>query len=274
MALYAIGDVQGCYHALLRLLDVLRFDPSQDTLWFTGDLINRGPQSLPVLRLVHSLGARGVTVLGNHDLTLLAAAEGYVRLRRKDTFHCVLEAPDRAVLLDWLRHRPILHYDPELNATLVHAGLAPQWDLHQAQACAAELERVLQSPDYGAFLAQMFGSEPRIWRDDLQGIERLRFIVNCFTRMRYCQEDGTLNFSEKGPPGSQPPNLMPWFQVPGRRNANLRIVFGHWAALGYYRCQGIYALDSGCAWGNQLTAVRLTGDEAVYCVECEEMRHG
>jgi bis(5'-nucleosyl)-tetraphosphatase (symmetrical) len=272
MALYAIGDVQGCYHALLRLLDKLRFDPTEDTLWFAGDLINRGPQSLPVLRLVQSLGERAVTVLGNHDLTLLAAAEGYVRLRRKDTFQCVLEAPDRAVLLDWLRHRPILYYDSKLNTALVHAGLAPQWDLSQAQTCAAELESVLQGPEYGAFLAQMFGSEPRLWRDDLQGFKRLRFIVNCFTRMRYCHADGTLNFSEKGPPGSQPADLIPWFQVPGRRNDNLKIVFGHWAALGYYRCRGICALDSGCAWGNQLTAVCLTDGEAVYRVECGEMR--
>jgi bis(5'-nucleosyl)-tetraphosphatase (symmetrical) len=272
VAVYAIGDVQGCYDPLQRLLEGLTFDPARDTLWFAGDLINRGPQSLQVLRLVRSLGDQAVTVLGNHDLTLLAVAEGYVQPKHKDTFHTILEAPDREPLLDWLRHCPLLHHDPELGFTLVHAGLPPQWNLEQAQARAQELEAVLRGPDYRGFLANMFGSEPRRWRNDLQGNERLRCIVNYLTRMRFCRDDGTLSFAQKGAPGSQPADLKPWFQAPGRRNADLNIVFGHWAALGYHREPGIYALDSGCVWGNRLTALRLDVPEDPCCVECWEMR--
>jgi bis(5'-nucleosyl)-tetraphosphatase (symmetrical) len=268
VAVYAVGDVQGCYEPLQRLLAQLRFDPSRDLLWFAGDLVNRGPHSLKVLRLVRSLGERAVTVLGNHDLTLLAVAAGYRQARRKDTFHGILNAADREPLLDWLRHRPLLHHDPALGFTLVHAGLAPQWDLAQAQACAAELEAVLRGPGYRDFLAQMFGSEPRRWAVSLTGIRRLRFIVNCLTRMRFCHPDGTLDFAQNGAPGSQPSALLPWFELPGRRNADLKVVFGHWAALGYYRVPGIYALDSGCVWGNRLTALRLDDPETVHWVPC------
>jgi len=268
MAVYAIGDVQGCYDPLQRLLEELHFDPAQDTLWFAGDLINRGPQSLQVLRFIHSLGKSAIAVLGNHDLALLVVAEGFMRPRNKDTFQDILEAPDREPLLEWLRHRPLLHYDPELGFIMVHAGLAPQWDLEQALAYAAEVEAALRGPNYRTFLAQLFGSEPRVWRDDLQGIERLRFIVNCLTRMRFCSDEGVLCFDQHGPPGSQPAGLRPWFTVPGRRNAGLNIVFGHWAALGYYRNQGIYALDSGCVWGNRLTALRLDAPQEVHNVDC------
>lgn len=272
MAVYAIGDVQGCYDPLQRLLEALAFDPAEDVLWFTGDLVNRGPQSLQVLRLVHSLGNRAITVLGNHDLTLLAVAEGFVRPKHKDTFLSILEAPDRQELLNWLRCCPLLHHDAMLRFTLVHAGLPPQWDLEQARSCASEVESALRSPDYPFFLANMFGSEPRGWRADLEGIERLRYSVNCLTRMRFCSIDGALNFAAKGPPGSQPENLIPWFRFPNRRNAELNIVFGHWAALGFYREPGIYALDSGCVWGNQLTALRLDALEEPCCIECAEMR--
>lgn len=257
MAIYAIGDVQGCYDPLRRLLDLLRFDPALDRLWLVGDLINRGPHSLEVLRLVHGLGERAVVVLGNHDLTLLAVAAGQVKPKRKDTFHSILDAPDRDELLDWLRRCPLLHHDPALGFTMVHAGLPPPWGLDLAQRCAAEVEATLRGPDYPEFLMRMFGGEPRRWRDDLTGHDRLRFTVNALTRMRFCTADGTLSFSEKGSPGSQDPALLPWFAAPGRRNADLHIVFGHWAALGYYRAPGIYALDSGCVWGNRLTAIRL-----------------
>ena len=257
MAVYAIGDIQGCYDPLLRLLDRLRFDPAADLLWLVGDLVNRGPHSVQVLRLAQGLGERAVVVLGNHDLTLLAVAAGQVKPKRKDTFHTILAAPDHSELLDWLRRRPLLHHDPALGFTLVHAGLPPQWDLALAQRCAAELEATLRGPDYEDFLARMFGGEPRCWRDDLAGYDRLRFTVNALTRMRFCTADGVLSFSEKGPPGSQESSLLPWFAVPGRRNADLNLVFGHWAALGYYRAPGIYALDSGCVWGNRLTAIRL-----------------
>jgi bis(5'-nucleosyl)-tetraphosphatase (symmetrical) len=257
MAVYAIGDVQGCYDPLQRLLDLLHFDPVVDTLWLVGDLINRGPHSVEVLRLVQGLGERAAVVLGNHDLTLLAVAAGQVKPKRKDTFHSILDAPDGAELLDWLRRRPLLHHDPALGFTMVHAGLPPQWDLELARRGAQEVEAALRGPNGEDFLGRMFGGEPRRWRDDLTGYDRLRFIVNALTRMRFCTADGTLSFAEKGPPGSQEPGLLPWFAVPRRRNADLHIVFGHWAALGYYRAPGIYALDSGCVWGNRLTAIRL-----------------
>jgi len=257
MAVYAIGDIQGCYDPLRRLLDRLRFDPAADALWLVGDLVNRGPHSVEVLRLVQGLGEGAVVVLGNHDLTLLAIAAGQVKPKRKDTFHTILDAPDHGELLDWLRRRPLLHHDPALGFTLVHAGLPPQWDLALAQRGALELEATLRGPEYEDFLAHMFGGEPRRWRDDLAGYDRLRFTVNALTRMRFCTIDGTLSFTEKGPPGSQEPGLLPWFAVPGRRNADLNLVFGHWAALGYFRAPGIYALDSGCVWGNRLTAIRL-----------------
>ncbi|MBK8182484.1 MAG: symmetrical bis(5'-nucleosyl)-tetraphosphatase [Candidatus Competibacteraceae bacterium] len=257
MAVYAIGDIQGCYDPLRRLLDLLRFDPTADTLWLVGDLVNRGPRSVDVLRLIKGLGDQAVAVLGNHDLTLLAVAAGYVKPKRKDTFHSILDAPDREELLAWLRHRPLLHHDPLLGFTLIHAGLPPQWDLALAQGCAAAVEATLQGVDCHAFLKRMFGGEPVRWRDDLAGYDRLRFTINALTRMRFCTADGTLSFTEKGAPGSQTLGLIPWFAVPGRRSADLSIVFGHWAALGYYRAAGIFALDSGCVWGNRLTAIRL-----------------
>jgi bis(5'-nucleosyl)-tetraphosphatase (symmetrical) len=260
MATYAIGDIQGCYEPLRRLLDVLRFDPAADTLWLVGDLINRGPQSVEVLRLIRDLGERAITVLGNHDLTLLAVAAGFVKPKRKDTFDSVLKAADGAELVAWLRQQPLLHHDARLGFTMLHAGLPPQWDLRLAQQCAAEVERTLQGANCNDFLQQMFGSEPARWQDDLTGYDRVRFTINCLTRMRFCTADGTLSFSEKGPLGSQRLGLMPWFAVPNRRSADLNILFGHWAALGYYRAPGIFALDSGCVWGNRLTAIRL--DEA------------
>ena len=262
MAVYAIGDIQGCFDPLRRLLDLLRFDPTSDRLWLVGDLINRGPHSLEVLRLVHGLGERAVVVLGNHDLTLLAIAAGQVKPKRKDTFHSILDAPDHDELLDWLRRCPLLHHGPVLGFPMVDAGLPPQWDLELAQRCAAEVEAALRGPGYRDFLGRMFGGEPRRWRDDLTGYDRLRFIVNALTRMRFCTVDGKLSFADKGSLGSQKPDLLPWFAVPGRRNTDLNIVFGHWAALGYYRAPGIYALDSGCVWGNRLTAIRLDAPDA------------
>lgn len=261
MAVYAIGDIQGCYEPLRRLLDLLNFDPAADRLWLVGDLVNRGPQSVEVLRLIYGLGEQAITVLGNHDLTLLAIAAGQVKPKRKDTFHSILDAPDCRELLDWLRQRPLLHHDEALGFTMVHAGLPPQWDLPLAQRSAAELESVLRGPRYRDFLERMFGSEPSRWRDKLSGYDRLRFIVNALTRIRFCAADGTLSFAEKGPLDSQDPRWLPWFVVPGRRSADLKLVFGHWAALGYYRAPGVYALDSGCVWGNRLTAICLDAPE-------------
>jgi bis(5'-nucleosyl)-tetraphosphatase (symmetrical) len=262
MAVYAIGDIQGCYDPLQRLLDLLRFDPAVDRLWLVGDLVNRGPHSVEVLRLLRGLGERAVAVLGNHDLTLLAVAAGQVKPKRKDTFHSILEAPDRDELLHWLRRCPLLHHDPVLGFTMVHAGLPPQWDLVLAQRGAAEVEAALRGPNYQDFLARMFGSEPRRWKSELSGDDRLRFTVNALTRMRFCTTDGALSLAEKGPPGTQGKGLWPWFAASDRRNAHLKIVFGHWASLGYYRAPGIYALDSGCVWGGRLTAIQLDDPSA------------
>lgn len=258
MAVYAIGDLHGCCDPLQRLLEQIRFDPSVDTLWFVGDIVNRGPQSLETLRLVQQLGAAAITVQGNHDLSLLAVAEGFVKLKPKDTIQPILDAPDAAELLAWMRQQPLLHYDVQLDLTLVHAGLAPHWNLAQAQACAAELEAVLRGAAYRNFLAVMYGSQPDCWDDALTGMDRLRCIANYLTRTRFCRvTDGGLDFACKLAPAQAPPGLIPWFEVPWRCNADLHIVFGHWAALGYYRAPGVYALDSGCAWGQYLTALRL-----------------
>ena len=271
MAIYAIGDVQGCYRELQLLLMSLQFDPARDRLWFAGDLVNRGPHSLEVLRFVRDLGAAALTVLGNHDLHLLAAAADPARVKARDTLHPILDAPDRDELLDWLRHRPLLHHDAELGYTLVHAGLPPQWDLPLAQACAREVEEALRGT-HTDYFAHMYGDEPRRWSNDLAGWERLRFITNCLTRLRYCGGDGHLALGHKGAPGSQPAGLVPWFEAPRRRSRNLNILFGHWSTLGAYTAPGIFALDSGCLWGGQLTALRLDGEPRWTRVPCAGVR--
>lgn len=257
MSTYAIGDIQGCEDELRQLLDRVAFDPARDCLWFAGDLVNRGPGSLGVLRLVHSLDACSVTVLGNHDLHLLALAEGNSRHARKSNLDAILAAPDRDELLHWLRHRPLMHHDPHRGFTLVHAGLPPQWTLAEALSHARELEETLRGPDYRDFLFAMYGNEPSRWSPDLRGIERLRFIANCLTRLRYCTLDGTLALKEKGTLATRPPELVPWFQFPGRLTSGNRIVFGHWSALGYWDRDNVWGIDSGCLWGGHLTAIRL-----------------
>jgi bis(5'-nucleosyl)-tetraphosphatase (symmetrical) len=256
VAVYAIGDVQGCFDELQVLLAKLQFGPD-DNLWFTGDLVNRGPKSLETLRLVKGLGARAITVLGNHDLHLLAVAQGCERYKREDTFEDVVNAPDRDELLEWLRARPLLHHDAVLGFTLIHAGLPPQWDLQQARACAHEVEMVLRGAHHADFLRAMYGGEPRQWSEALTGRERLRFITNCLTRLRYCNAHGVLALQEKGAPGTQPEGYMPWFEVPGRRSADLKIIFGHWATLGAYPVARVFPLDGGCVWGGGLLAMRL-----------------
>ncbi|AGA91940.1 symmetrical bis(5'-nucleosyl)-tetraphosphatase [Thioflavicoccus mobilis 8321] len=257
MATYAFGDIQGCYDELRRLLDRLDFDPQHDKLWFAGDLVNRGPDSLKVLRFVKSLEDRAITVLGNHDLHLLALASGRVTRRDKGDLDDVLAAPDRDELLDWLRHRPLIHHDSHKGFSLIHAGLPPQWDLAIARACAGEVEAVLRGPDCAELLAAMYGNEPRHWSPGLKGMDRLRFIVNCFTRLRYCDRDGGLMLDEKAPLGQQSPLALPWFQVPERATRNERILFGHWSTLGYRAGDNVWALDSGCLWGGHLTAIRV-----------------
>ncbi|MEW6353042.1 MAG: symmetrical bis(5'-nucleosyl)-tetraphosphatase [Pseudomonadota bacterium] len=268
MAVYAVGDVQGCFDELLELFEAIDFDARRDEVWFCGDLVNRGPRSLEVMRFVKGLGERAVTVLGNHDLHLLAVAHGCEHRRPGDTFDDVLNAPDRAELLDWLRRRPLLHHDETLGCTLIHAGLPPQWDLARAQACAAEVEAALRGPNYGAFLQHMYGDQPQCWSDDLGGWERLRFIVNCFTRLRFCDARGCLALQEKGPPGSAPAPYRPWFTLPERRSRGARILFGHWSTLGACEDDGAYSLDSGCLWGGKLTALRLDGRPEWTSVQC------
>jgi bis(5'-nucleosyl)-tetraphosphatase (symmetrical) len=257
MASYAIGDVQGCFSQLQALVAQIQFDPACDQLWFVGDLVNRGPDSLAVLRWIKSLGNRAQVVLGNHDLHLLAVSEGFLKYHRDDHLTAVIRAPDRVELLDWLRHRPLLHHDPLLCISMIHAGLPPQWTLADAQTHAAEVEAALQGVAYREFLEQMYGNRPKSWDAQLTGWQRLRFITNCFTRLRYCDADGRLALEEKGAPGSQPTHLYPWFAVPQRRSRADTFVFGHWSTLGFHAGDGVYALDTGCLWGGRLTALCL-----------------
>lgn len=258
MSTYAIGDIQGCFPELEALLKKINFNPEWDRLWVAGDLVNRGNQSAEVLRFLRHLGNKHTVVLGNHDLHLLAVADGDQKIRSNDTFQDILDAHDREDLLAWLRLQDLFHYDKELNYCMVHAGLPPQWDLDKTMQCAREVEAILRSKDYPALLSHMYGNKPNVWRDDLKDWDRYRYMTNAFTRMRYCDEQGRLDFSEKGPIGSQPENLTPWFDVANRKSKDLNIVFGHWAALtGETHHANVHALDTGCSWGYQLTAMRL-----------------
>ncbi len=272
MATYAIGDVQGCCDALSRLLDHLNFDPAADHLWFAGDLVNRGKQSAATLRLIMSLGDRASTVLGNHDLHLLAVANGGKRGRR-DSLDDVLDAPDREQLLHWLRQQPLIHASADGRWQMLHAGLPPQWTIAEAKANAHEVEAVLRGPEAGELLRRMYGDQPDRWDPTLAGWPRLRFIINCFTRLRYCTPDGRIAPEPKGAPGSQPKGLVPWFELPGRRSADHRIVFGHWSTLGqvHWPAQQVWGLDTGCVWGGRLSALRLD-DDMLFSVDCDEYR--
>jgi bis(5'-nucleosyl)-tetraphosphatase (symmetrical) len=270
MAIFAIGDVQGCYDELQRLLEQLRFDPAEDRLWFVGDLINRGPKSLEVLRFVKGLRERAVCVLGNHDLHLLAVSQGNLLHFRDDTVDEILAAPDREELLDWLRRRPLMHREHGFN--LLHAGLPPQWDIPTAQQRAREVEEVLQGPDFHAFCQQMYGNQPDYWDDSLTGMERLRYITNCFSRLRFCDARGRLQLRDKGPPGRQPGGFLPWFEIPGRASRDEPIVFGHWSTLGFRHSHNTWALDSGCLWGGQLTALRLGPPPEAFQLACPGAR--
>jgi len=275
MTTWAIGDLHGCHAELLRLLERIAFDPARDRLWFVGDLVNRGPDSLACLRTVRSLGDRAVCVLGNHDLHLLATASGVRRKPGKDTFDEVLDAPDRTELLDWLRRRPLLHHDDSLAFTLVHAGLHPAWDLALARQLAREVEGELRRDDYERLFAYMYGDQPARWAPDLDGEARVRMAINGFTRMRYCHADGTLDLGPTDAPGTQPAGLVPWFDVPVRASRGLRIVFGHWSTLGFARHDGTWCLDAGCLWGGCLTALCLDDPEVVVRVDCPgRMRPG
>lgn len=265
MAIYAVGDVQGCHTELVQLLEKIQFDASQDQLWLVGDLVNRGTDSLAVLRLVKSLGDSAITVLGNHDLHLLAVAEGVAALHRGDTLDEILHAPDRDELLFWLRHQKLLH--TENDAVLVHAGLLPSWTVQQAALLANEAEQALQSSRYVDLLAHMYGNQPNHWRDEWVGYDRLRVIINAFTRLRICTNNGEMEFKFKGETKDIPHGYLPWFDVPQRANADATIVFGHWSALGLLHQENIIALDTGCLWGGALTAIRVE-DQKIFQVAC------
>jgi bis(5'-nucleosyl)-tetraphosphatase (symmetrical) len=262
MALYAIGDIQGCDAELGALLKAIEFSPDRDRLWFVGDLVNRGPESLRTLRRIRALGDAATVVLGNHDLHLLAVALGRARLRSDDTLDDILAAPDREALLEWLTYRPLMHEDPALNLCLLHAGLAPQWDVATARSCAREFERALRRNPRGVF-EQMYGDEPDQWADGLAGADRLRFIVNCFTRLRYVDADGRLALRAKGSPKKvQTKAMIPWFEAANARWHGPRMVFGHWSTLGFLSNSDVISLDTGCVWGGSLTAIRLDAPDA------------
>ena len=268
MAIYALGDIQGCYDDLMRLLERIQFDPAQDTLWFAGDLVNRGPDSLSTLRFVKQLGNRAITVLGNHDLHLLAIAEG-IKQNKDVSLQTILNASDRDELLDWLRQQPVLHHDKQLAITLVHAGLPPQWDIEMALQAAHELESVLRSDQYHVFLQDMYGDEPDLWSEDLHGQARLRYICNCFTRLRFVDSEGRYEMQAKGSPEHPPAGLRPWYSVPERKTKSDTLLFGHWSTLGAYHQENVYALDTGCVWGGHLSALRLDLDTPQYLdVKC------
>ena len=262
MSVWAIGDLQGCYEPTRRLLEKIAFDPARDTLWFCGDLVNRGGESLETLRLVHSLRTNVVSVLGNHDLSLLAIGERREEDQRRvnPDLQRVLFAPDRDVLLDWLRTQPLLHADRKLGWMMIHAGLSPKWTTQDAQKHASEVEHKLRNDGYRKLFKQMYGDQPA-WSPGLSGLDRDRAIINIFTRMRYCTPRGRIAFDEKGTPGSQQPGLYPWYEVPGHARRDLKIVCGHWSALGLFIGHGVHAIDTGAVWGGKLTALQLDSDE-------------
>jgi bis(5'-nucleosyl)-tetraphosphatase (symmetrical) len=253
------GDLQGCCDPFHRLLQ--KAAPSPETpLWFAGDLINRGPKSLETLREVMALGSRATVVLGNHDLNLLSVAAGLRKPKKGDTLDDILAAPDVDDLIEWVRHKPVAHY--ENGALMVHAGVVPQWDVSMTLELAHELEAALRAPNWKSTLADLYGNEPHRWEDSLTGMDRLRVTYNALTRIRLCTADGAMEFANNGGPDSAPPGYMPWFDAPGRRTQDTTIVFGHWAALGLMIRDDVLCLDSGCVWGNKLSAVLLTKDPA------------
>ena len=268
MATYAIGDLQGCFDSLQELLGEIGFRETDDRLWFVGDLVNRGPQSLEILRFVKSLGDHAVSVLGNHDLHLLMIADGRIKAHRKDTLDAILDAPDREELLTWLRELPLMHADGEY--AMVHAGLLPSWNVAKALDLARDTETLLRGADWRGLMAQMYGNQPDQWDDTLSGYERARVIINAMTRLRVCTADGRMEFSHKGRIEDIPPGYMPWFRVPGRKSTNMTIICGHWSAIGLLVEKNLMALDSGCLWGRRLSAVRLE-DRRIFQISCPKL---
>jgi bis(5'-nucleosyl)-tetraphosphatase (symmetrical) len=261
MARWAVGDVQGCCDELEQLLARIGFSSDRDRLWLVGDLVNRGPKSLQTLRLVRSLGANAISVLGNHDLHLLAVRLVGARQRRSDTLAAILAAADCDTLLEWLQQLPLAHFEPAHDDLLLHAGVVPQWTVTQTLELAAEVERALRE-DPRTLLSGMYGDQPDRWQPALSGLARLRLTINVLTRLRFCTADGRVDFRQKGKPESAPSPWLPWFKVPERATRGERLVFGHWSALGYHSERGVLALDTGCVWGGALTAVNLDDREA------------
>lgn len=275
MADYAIGDIHACLDALQRLLEKLAFNQDRDRLWLTGDLIGRGPDAVETLRFIRSLGPAVEAVLGNHDIHCLAVAAGHGRLRRDDQIEPLLAAPDRDELLHWLQHRPLMVEIPGLPYTLVHAGIPPQWDIDQALIHAHEAESALQGADSATLFAHLYGNKPDRWDEALSGWERVRFIINAFTRMRFCRADGRLDMRFNGPPEEAPDGLYPWYAAPGHRLDASRstIISGHWSRLGCRTGAGYITLDTGCLWGGRLTAVRLDGLHPTFThIDCQAFK--
>ncbi len=265
MPIYAIGDLQGCYQSFRQLLDLVQFDPSSDQLWLVGDIVNRGPDSLALLRFLKQAGDSTKIVLGNHDLHLLMVAEGFAKMTAGDTLQAILDAPDRDELLHWLRHQSLLHTEGDF--VMVHAGLLPAWTIKQARQLAKEVEVALRQENFHEVFASLYGNKPNYWHDSLTSYERLRLIVNAMTRMRVCTTDGHIDFTYKGKETHVPTGYMPWFDVPNRASEHATIVCGHWSALGLKVRDNLIALDTGCLWGGKLTAIRL-GDRKIFQVPC------
>jgi len=258
MAVYVIGDVQGCFKELRELLKVIDFNSSTDRLWFVGDLVNRGPDSLNTLRFIRDLGDSAVTVLGNHDLHLLAVHYNGTKLKSNDTLQQVLEADDSVELLEWLRFRPLIHHEIEFNFAMVHAGIYPGWSLQQACQRAKEVESALRSSQIKDFLHHMYGNEPTLWSEELESMDRLRFITNVFTRMRYLRVDKNLDLLTKGAPSKlKSMDVKPWFEFKQSAIKHNRVVFGHWSTLPTAQYGNCFAVDSGCLWGGRITALRI-----------------
>jgi bis(5'-nucleosyl)-tetraphosphatase (symmetrical) len=271
MAQYAIGDLQGCYDPFRRLLDRIDFDPDTDRLWLTGDIVNRGPRSRKTLRYVKSLGDAVVMVLGNHDLHLIALANGIqVSGAHYDSLRKILRKPDRDELIDWLRSQRLAYFDEGLKTLMVHAGLPPEWSVDDAVQRAAEVEAILQSDGYPDFLEDMYGDKPRKWKEEHEGNKRMRYIVNALTRMRMIDEKNRIDFSHTGSPDKAAANLTPWYDAANARWRGTRIVFGHWSALGLKLDDELIGLDTGCVWGGRRTAVCLNRKPKVFSVKCRD----
>ena len=276
MSTYAIGDIQGCYTELQNLLNEINFNEKNDQLWFAGDLVNRGPKSLQTLRFIKSLGVSAKIVLGNHDLHLIAASKNIRPISNKDTIKEILTADDADELINWLKSRPLLFTDTDLGFTMVHAGIAPQWTLDTAKNFAKECESILQNEKIDDFLMHMYGDKPNIWSDSIEGYARQLFIINCFTRIRFCTIDGALDLDIKVAPGSQKKSLIPWYALPNRKTIDNKIIFGHWSTIhlgveNNFKKYNVYPVDTGCLWGGQLTAMRLD-DEKIFSVTSEQSK--